>query len=160
MRESVIRQFFEGHATAADLATDAEGAFERRVDGAGTVFSRLHATPMEGKLEVTPAHVIGLIDAVLDGTIDLDALDAIAFCLEASDTFSWDVDTEAGDRVSRALFLLGSPEVNFPLTPILLGKVRHLLLTGEETFDVSDHRPRGQRPQLLSERSWQRDPGV
>jgi hypothetical protein len=160
MNESVIRHFFEGHATAAELAADTAGAFDRRTDSAGTVFSKLHATPMDREFDVTPDHIVALIDAVLDGVIELEALDAIAFCLEASDRFMWDTDTEGGDRVARALFLLGAPEVNFPLTVVVLRKIRHLLQTGEETFDAADHRPPGPRPHLLTEKSWHREPDV
>ena len=160
MKEIVIRRFFEGHATAAELASDAAGAFDRRTDSAGTVFSQLHATSMDLEFDVTPDHIIALVDAVLDAVIDLEALDAIAFCVEASAKFMWDTDTEAGDRVARALFLLGAPEVSFPLTPVVLRKIRHLLETGEEIFDAADRRPPGPRPHLVTEKSWHRTPDV
>ena len=160
MKEIVIRHFFEGQATPADLAADAAGAFDRRTDSAGTVFSQLHATSMDRDFDVFPGHIVALVDAVLDGAIDLEELEAIAFCIEASDKFMWDTDTEAGERVARALFLLGAPEVNFPLTSAVLRKIRHLLETGEETFDDADNRPPGPRPHLLTEKSWHREPDV
>jgi len=160
MRSAVIREFFAGRATAAELQADASGAFDRHTDSAGTVFSRLRMIPMEGEFQVAPEHLIALIDAVLEGAVDLEALDAIMFALDVADGFMWDADTEAGDRVAEALGLLGVPEINFPLTPIVLRKIRHLLETGEETFDASDRRPPGPRPHLVSERRWDRDADV
>lgn len=156
MKEIVIRHFFEGHATAAELAADAAGAFDRHTDSSGTVFSQLRATPMDRDFEVTPDHILSLVDAVLVRAVDLEALDAITFCVEASDKFAWDTDTESGDRVARALFLLGSPEINYPLTDVVLRKIRHLLLTGEDTFERADERARGPRPHVISQKSWNR----
>ena len=150
MKEIVIRHFFEGHATAEELAADAVGAFDRHTDSAGAVFSRLHALPMTQDFPVTSQHLVQLVDAVTQGTLDLEALDAICFCLEASDHFTWDTDTLDGERVAEALFLLGTPEINYPLSPAILGKIRHYLLTGEETFTRQDLRSDGERPPLLS----------
>ena len=160
MKEIVIRHFFEGCAAAAELAAEAADALDRRTDSAGTVFSRLNMRPMESEFDLEPQHLVALVDAVLAGTIDLAALEAIAFAVEASDHFLWDTDTEGGDRVARALFLLGAPEINYPLTTVVLRKIKHLLESGEETFDAADQRPPEPRPHLISEKSWHRDPDV
>jgi hypothetical protein len=160
MKEVVIRQFFEGHATAEELTADAKGAFDRHTDSAGTVFSQLRAVPMERDFALTPAHLVKLIDAVLNGVIDLEAIDAIAFCIEASDKFMWDADTPPGERVAEALHLLGTPEINYPLSPVVLGKIRHYLITGEKTLNRGDLAPKRTRPHLISEKSWHRGPDV
>ena len=150
MREIVLRHFFDGRATAADLARDVSGSVDRSEPPGGPAVSRVRIRDMPGEFPVEPRHVLQLLDAVDAGALDLDALDAICFCLEASDAFIRDADTREGERVARGLFLLGSPEVNYPLTPRVLAKVRHLLSTGEDTFDRTDLRPPGPRPRLLS----------
>ena len=160
MKEIVIQHFFEEHATVEELAADAVGAFDRRSDSAGTVFSELRATPMNPHFLVETSHIIRLVDAVQAGKLDLDALDAICFCLEASDHFTWDTDTPDGERVANGLFWLGSPEVNYPLTPSVIGKIRHYLVTGEETFTRNDLRPAGERPRLLTVNRMDRDADV
>ena len=161
MKEAVLRAFLTGRASAQELAADVADAWDRRTDSAGTIFSRLRSVSTSGEFELRPDHLLRLLDAVTAGQLDLDALDAIAFCLEASDGFVWDADkTEDGRRVAEALFLLGAPEINYPLTPIVLGKIRHLLVTGEATFTRDDLAPQRPRPHLISERVWERDQDV
>ena len=134
MRETVLEQFFEGHIAAEALASDVAGAFDRHVDSAGNVFSRLNAVRMAHEYPVTTQHIIMLVDAVVAGSLTLEALDAICFALEASDHFKWNVDNVDGERVAKNLFWLGTPEINYPLTDAVLAKVRHYLKTRQETF--------------------------
>jgi hypothetical protein len=160
VKEIVLQHFFEGHATAEELAADTVGAFDRQTDSAGTVFSQLRAIPMAHEFPVTSQHIIKLVDTVLAEQLTLDALDSICFCLEASDSFTWDTDSPDGERVAESLFWLGSPEVNYPLTDSVLKKVRHYLKTGEETFTRADLRAPGKRPHLLSVNRMHRDRDV
>lgn len=160
VKEIVLQHFFEGHAAVEELATDTVGAFDRHTDSAGTVFSRLNAVPMNHEFPVTSQHIIKLIDAVQAEFLTLDALDAICFCLEASDHFTWDTDTVDGERVANSLFWLGTPEVNYPLTASVLTKVRHYLETGEGTFTRDDLGKPRPRPRLLSVNELHRDPDV
>jgi hypothetical protein len=152
VKEIVLRNFFEGHTSAEELATDAAGAFDRHPDGNGTLFSRLTATRMDREFEVTPAHIVQLLDSVLARRLTLEALDAIAFCLEASDAFVWDYETPQGARVGDSLLWLGTPEANYSLTEAVLRKVRHYLLTGEKTFTREDLSPPSRRPHLFGVR--------
>ena len=160
MKEIVLQHFFEGHASAEDLAADAAGAFERHVDSAGTVFSRLNAIPMNHEFAVSAEHIVKLVDAVLGAGLSLDALDAICFCLEASDSFTWDTDTADGERVAESLFWLGTPEINYALTPSVLTKIRHYLVSGENTLTQADVGERGKRPRLLTVNQMHRDRDV
>lgn len=160
MKEIVIQHFFEGHATAEELEADAKGAFDRRTDSAGTVFSQLRAVTMNHDFPVTSRHIVKLVEAVQAQEVSLDALDAICFCIEASDHFTWDSDTTDGDRVAHSLFLLGTPEVNYPLTQSVLAKIHHYLLTGEERFTRDDLGARGERPRLLTVNEWNPDRDV
>jgi hypothetical protein len=160
VREIVVQRFFEGEATAQELAADAAHAFDRHTDSAGTVFSQLKAEPSDRDSPVAARDIIKLVEATENGEISLDALDAICFCIEASDHFTWDTDTPDGERVSRSLFWLGTPEVNYPLTESVLAKVKHYLRTGEETFTREDLRPHGERASLLSVNRLDRGPDV
>ncbi|MDB4908366.1 MAG: hypothetical protein JWO05_3150 [Gemmatimonadetes bacterium] len=95
---------------------------------------------MNHEFTVDPGHLIKLVDAVQAGALDLDALDTICFCLEASGNFTWDADTPDGERVANGLFWLGSPEVNYALTESVMAKIRDYLVTGRESFTDDDPR--------------------
>ena len=138
MKEETVRRFFEGKASASDLEADATGSVESSTDDAGVRLSKHRITDMDGDFTVTPVHLIQLVDAVLAGELSAEALDATVFCLEASDRFDWDADEVPADRIPEALFLLGTPEINYPLTQSVLHKIRHYLLTGEQTLTEAD----------------------
>jgi hypothetical protein len=139
MREIVLRHFLEGHATATELARDVAGT---RVTDERPGFrssANYRVEPMARTFEITTAHVVRLADAVASGALSLEDLGTIVFCLEmAPERWLWDADTPEGGRVSDALFWLGTPEINYPLTPAVLAKVRHYLLTGEATLGQAD----------------------
>ena len=141
MKEIVLRYFFEGHATAQELARDVADA---RVAPEAPGFrssANYRVLPMARTFAVTPDHIIRLVDAALAGELSLDDLGVIVFCLEAwPDRWEWDTDTPEGERVAEALFWLGTPEINYPLTSAVLGKIRHYLATGENTLSDADVR--------------------
>jgi len=114
------------------------GSVESHVDAAGVRLSKHRITDMDEQFTVTPAHLIALVDATIAGELSLEALDAIAFCLVASDRFDWDADVPPADRIPEALFVLGSAEIHYPLTETVLRKVRHYLVTGDDTLSKSD----------------------
>ena len=139
MKEILLRQFFEGHASAADLAADVIGTRAAEEPPGFHSSANYRVVPMARPFAVHPDHVVRLVDAVTDGTLPLADLDTLVFCLEAApERWLWDTDTPEGERVAEALFWLGSPEVNYPLTSSVLEKVRHYLLTGENTFSKDD----------------------
>jgi len=159
MKELTLRHFFEGEASAADLERDAAGSVERRVDGNGTQFARHRITDMAGDFTLTTQHMVRLVDAAINGQLSSDAVDAVAFCLEASNQFVWDVEKDNGDRIADALFWLGTPEINYPLTLTVLEKIRHYLLTGEKTLTRADAWKRRTIRETRQEKRF-RDPGV
>ena len=55
MNEIVARHYFEGHATAAELARDAAGSVERERDPNGVLISGHHLTDMAVDFDVAPA---------------------------------------------------------------------------------------------------------
>ena len=154
MKEETVRRFFEGQASAKDLEADAAGSVESHLDEAGVRLSKHRITDMEENFTVTPAHLIQLVDTVLRGELSLEALDATVFCLVASDRFDWHAEEAPSDRIPEALFLLGTPEINYPLTDTVLGKIRHYLVSGHETLSETD----GHKPSSLREtqqaKSW------
>jgi hypothetical protein len=138
MDEITIRDFFEGRLAPSVLDRAWATAFQEEPRSDGTVVRRLRTTPLPVSFTVGTEHVIALVEAVQGDLLSLRALDAISFALEASDSFEWDTDTPDGERVAKGLFLLGTPEINYPLTPPVLAKIRHFLATGQDTLSRDD----------------------
>jgi hypothetical protein len=129
MREEMLRRFFEGSTTARDFALDLGGALVRETSGSG--ITRHPIVDMSGEFEVKPAHLVKVCDAVLNGSMPADVLNAIGFCLIASDAFHWNSDSTEGDRVANVAFDWSAPEINYSFTTNNVTAWRRRLL-GEE----------------------------
>ena len=58
MKEIVLRHFFEGYATAADLDADVEGTLVRDGPERGPHVYDYRVLPMDGAFELRPDHLI------------------------------------------------------------------------------------------------------
>ncbi len=61
---------------------------------------------------VIPDHLVKLCDDVLSEKLSAESLQAIGFCLVASDHFEWGGDTDEGARVADTVLDWASPEIN------------------------------------------------
>jgi len=134
LREDTVRGYLEGTVSAAELDAEASASLTREPSGNATIV-RHQISDMATDYTITLPHIVRLVDDIIAAQIGLPALDAVAFCLEASSRFTWSDDPPDADRIPEALFWLGTPEVNEPLTPRFLARVRQYLLTGLSPFD-------------------------
>jgi len=110
MRERVLRDFFEGKATAVDLARDVTGSISQKSSKISTV----SIEDMDGEFTVTAPMLVRLCDVVLGGGLEPEALHSVGFALMASDAFCWDADED--DVLAEVIADWSCPEVNYPLT--------------------------------------------
>ncbi len=129
MREEILKQFFQGEATASDLAKDVAGSTKRL----NSIASRVDIEDMETEFCVTRPMLSSLVDAVLNGSLPPDALGTVGFTLMASDKFVWDGD--ADDLLANVIADWSCPEVNYPLSLEYVAKFR-AWLAGEEQYPV------------------------
>jgi hypothetical protein len=141
MNAAVLRDFFLGKVTAAELAEDLVGTTEQ----IGHDSFRHHMNDMDSDFAVTSAHLVCLCDTVLEGSLDPERLAEIGFGMIASDHFLWDSDSTEGEIVGKTIYDWSSPEVNFALNVNTVKKFRHRLITGESTFTKQDHSTSGGR---------------
>jgi hypothetical protein len=141
MKEIVLRQFFEGHATASELAWDLVGTVER---GEGITSYRMER--MAEQYDVSPRDLLRVLDAVKGGELHPQALELVGDCLDSSQGFLWDEHSAEGEIVAEVVFWWGTPEANYPLVPEILTKIRHYLVTGKNTLTLDDARVGMWRP--------------
>jgi hypothetical protein len=136
MREAVLSDFFSGHLSVTELLADLVGTVTVRGD-----IHEHRISESEGSFEVVPAHLVRVCDAVLAGDLPPSTLEAIGFCLVASDYFKYDTDTQDGDLVAQTANEWSSPEINYPLTMENVVKFRERLITGVDAFDMCQEPP-------------------
>jgi len=127
VREEVLRRFFQGEATASELAKDVADSTNPLSDTA----SRVRIEDMDESFTVTRPMLISLCDAVVAGSLPPQELRTIGFALESSDKFEWDGD--ADELVADVIADWSCPEINYPLTVENVARFR-AYLTGKEPY--------------------------
>jgi hypothetical protein len=110
MRERVLRDFFEGKLSAAELERDVAGSTKT----SGPKSTIISIEDMDTEFVVTADMAVRLCDAVLSGGLLPDALHTIGFALTASDRFEWNGDED--EVLANVIADWSCPEVNYPLT--------------------------------------------
>ena len=129
MREEILKRFFVGEVGADILAADLVGSMTTGKDT-----TRYSIVDMDEGFEIEPAHLVRICDAVLNGEIEAKYLQAIGFCILASDHFEYDTDMPEGELVGETVFDWSEPRVNYPLTIENVRKFRERLVTGRNPF--------------------------
>lgn len=118
MREETIAAFLVGQMDAAPLNSEALQSIRRHDE----VRTAIAITDMHRPFALSRVHVIRLCDAAIEGSIEEDALNAIAFALIATDHFEWE-----DDIIAEVLADWSAPEINYPLTPATISMHRSWL---------------------------------
>jgi|SRR5262250_2149487 len=132
MHEEILRSFFEGVVEEPLLARDLDGALVRD----GSRVTRHPIVDMAEAFEVLAAHLVRVCNAVLRGSLQVELLEAIGFCLAASDAFHWDSSSPEGERVAAVVYEWSAPEINNPLTLTNVAAWRRRLLGEEPRFET------------------------
>ena len=127
MHEEVLKRFLVGESSSKTLADDLVGSM---IESPGRTSHPI--TDMQTDFEVLPEHLIQLCDAVLDGEIEAKHLEAIGFCILASDHFEYDSDTREGNLVAETVADWSSPTINYALTSENVRMFRERLQNGSE----------------------------
>jgi hypothetical protein len=143
MREQILRQFFEGKSSIAELAQDVFGSTRR----AASAISITSVEDMDEDFQVTSEMAIRLCDAVLAGGLPAEALRTIGFVLEASDKFHWDGDED--EVLASVIADWSCPEINDPLTVENVGRFRAWLMR-TENYPPKIEQPTNKRQRIVS----------
>jgi hypothetical protein len=126
MREQMLRDFFEGRTSAAELAGDVKGS-----TSTSGILSKVSVEDMSEQFPVSSTMAVRLCDAVLSGELPAANLQTIGFVLIASDRFEWDGDKD--EVLASVISDWATPEINYPLTIENVRKFRSWL-TREEPY--------------------------
>lgn len=138
MDETVLKDFFLGKASSADLANDLQDEIRQL----GQTFQTFYVRDLVQEFRIDRMMLVKLLDAVLAGELQAAALEPIGFALYTSDRFEWEED----DVISNVLTDWSAPQINYPLTLENMERFKRWLLATESypekpPFDPS--RPQG-----------------
>ncbi len=141
MTEQLLYDFLAGLASAAELGPALVASRIAPDSWRFRTSDNYRVQPLGRPREISPHHMERFIDALEAGALSTEQVAIACFLLHAgTGRFVWDTDASEGERVADAIFWLGTPEINYPLTPDTLARIRHYLRTGENTFATESSR--------------------
>ena len=114
MTESYLKDYFEDKLNSEILSADLNGSIVKT--GFDTSSIDVVIIKSNSEFEIKPKHVDQILTDTLNGNLTFDNLKTIATGLMFSDYFSWDSETEIGERIANIIFDLDNPGICFPIT--------------------------------------------
>ena len=114
MTESILKEYFEDKINSEFLSADLNGSIKKLTYDT----SQISVVAMESdfEFEVEQNHVNKILNDALNGNLTFDNLKTIASGLMFSEYFTWDSDTEIGNRIATIIVELDNTEINFPIS--------------------------------------------
>lgn len=132
MKETILKEFFEEKVNDHVLVSDL-------MHTSSTVDDVTHfwIEDMHTVFRVSPSHLVRLCDSALTGNLQLRHLRVIGFCLQASETFEWDENTEEGRKVADMVSVIASQESINELNKKDILMLKELLLSGPSQLELA-----------------------
>ncbi len=114
MTESILKEYFENKISSEFLSADLNGSIKKLTYDT----SEISIVRMESnsEFEVKKNYVEKILTETLKGNLTYENLKTIASGLMFSDYFTWDSDTEIGNRIATIIVELDNTEINFPIS--------------------------------------------
>jgi hypothetical protein len=114
MTESILKEYFEDKISSEFLSADLNGSIKELTYDT----SQINVVKMESnsEFEVEQSHLNKILNDGLNGNLTFDNLKVIASGLMFSEYFTWDADTEIGNRIATIIVELDNTEINFPIS--------------------------------------------
>jgi len=128
MTESILKEYFENKISSEFLSADLNGSINKLSYDT----SEISVVKMESDsdFEIQQSHLNKILNDSLNGNLTFDNLKVIASGLMFSECFTWDSDTEIGNRIATVIAELDNTEINFPISNENLKLWKEYLETG------------------------------
>ncbi|MGS2727959.1 hypothetical protein ACU8DI_15240 [Psychroserpens sp. BH13MA-6] len=114
MTESILKEYFENKISSELLSSDLNGSIKKVTYDT----SEISVVRMESnsEFEIEQKHVNKILTETINGNLTYDNLKTITSGLMFSDYFTWDSDTEIGNRIETLIVELDNTEINYPIS--------------------------------------------
>lgn len=128
MTESILKEYFENKISSEFLSADLNGSIKKLTYDT----SEISVVKMESdsEFEIQKSHLNKILNDSLSGNLTFDNLKVIASGLMFSEYFTWDSETEIGNRIATVIVDLDNTEINFPISNENLKLWKEYLETG------------------------------
>jgi len=135
MKENVLKKYFEQGISVDILSADLKDSQTKT--GFDTISVQIEQIKESGEFQISIDNLIQLCDNVINRELKLIDLNTIAFALIISEYFTWDSDSEIGNRIETVIYDWDNPDIGYDLTIDNVTLWKEYLLTGEYSFNKS-----------------------
>ena len=114
MTESILKEYFENKISSEFLSADLNGSIKKLTYDTSQI--SVIAMESDSEFEVEQSHLNKILNDALNGNLTFDNLKIIASGLMFSEYFTWNSDTEIGNRIATIIVELDNTEINFPVS--------------------------------------------
>ena len=133
MKENVLKKYFEKGISVDILSTDLKDSQTKT--GFDSISVQIEQIKESGEFQISIDNLIQLCDNVINRELKLIDLNTIAFALITSEFFTWDSDSEIGNRIETVIYDWDNPDIGYDLTIDNVKLWKEYLLTGEYRFN-------------------------
>ena len=127
MTEDTLEKYFNKEVSSLELKLDLKNSISKE---GKTIQIKITKYSRSGEFTIVKERLLQLINDTIDGKLSTEDISTIAFCLEASEFFTWDNTTDEGKRVAEVIANWSSPVIYSPLTDEYLTYCGYYLETG------------------------------
>ncbi|MAL58537.1 MAG: hypothetical protein CMC14_00665 [Flavobacteriaceae bacterium] len=114
MNETILKDYFENKISAELLSANLNGSIKKLTYDTSEI--SVERMKSDSEFEVEQKHVKKILNDALNGNLTFDNLKTIASGLMFSDYFTWESDTEIGNRIATIIVELDNTEINFAIS--------------------------------------------
>jgi len=133
MREQTLKDFFLDKVTIDTLSSELKDSQKKTGFDTTTVY--VSQIKEVGEFKISIDHLILLCDAAIEGKLTMTDLNTIAFVLITSEHFTWDLESNIGNRIDTVIYDWDNTEIGFDLTIENVKLWKDYLLTGDYKFN-------------------------
>jgi hypothetical protein len=114
MTESILKEYFENKISSEFLSADLNGSIKKLTYD--TTQISVVELESDSEFKVKQTHLNKILNDALNGNLTFDNLKTIGSGLMFSEYFTWDSETEIGNRIATIIVELDNTEINFPIS--------------------------------------------
>jgi hypothetical protein len=114
MTESILKEYFENIISSEFLSADLNGSIKKLTYDTSQI--SVVEIESDSEFEIQQSHLNKILNDTLNGNLTYENLKTIASGLMFSEYYTWNSETEIGNRIATIILELDNTEINFQIS--------------------------------------------
>jgi len=114
MTESILKEYFENIISSEFLSAELNGSIKKLTYDTSQI--SVVEIESDSEFEIQQSHLNKILNDTLNGNLTYENLKTIASGLMFSEYYTWNSETEIGNRIATIILELDNTEINFQIS--------------------------------------------